>query len=494
MIINYYRRTVLIMLIFGCTFLHSFAQHNDPGLTTGDTGTVTFSYNGNTVTYVTVRAADGQIWLQQNLGSAHAADSINDTLAFGHLFQFGRWDDGHQVPTSITAPTSGLTAKDPSGLGAGSVNFYIGANPNDWWGFTGTTTDEWNDTTISATSGKDPCTAIGPGWSLPSKTDWQAIASQEAITNLATGHSSNLKLVASGNREGKFGNLKDIGKSGSYWSNTPNGLYAKVTAIASSKMNPNDDAYRSYGMSVRCLTNCTGVFPPQSIKGKDTVCMGSTQIYAVPAVHNAAGYDWQFPAGWIVTGPVDNDSINVIVGASAGIIRVKAQNSCGASAEIEMEVHVNPLPQPVIVVTGAELLTGSFVTHTWLFNGQLIPGVTGNSYVATENGNYAVVVTDENGCTDTSEVVTVTLSVGIGKIEAKNKVTIYPNPVNNLLFVESTKSVNLYIYNGLGQLVLVKKSTNILDVSPLPAGIFTLKVMGTAGEYLKTERLIVEKK
>jgi hypothetical protein len=39
----------------------------DPGSNTGDTGCVSFMYQGQQVTYTTVRAKDGNIWLQQNL-------------------------------------------------------------------------------------------------------------------------------------------------------------------------------------------------------------------------------------------------------------------------------------------------------------------------------------------------------------------------------------------------------------------------------------------
>ncbi|WHT39899.1 VCBS repeat-containing protein [Myroides sp. mNGS23_01] len=42
--------------------------NQEPGMNPGDTGCVTFQYNGSTVTYTTVRAVDGTIWLQQNLG------------------------------------------------------------------------------------------------------------------------------------------------------------------------------------------------------------------------------------------------------------------------------------------------------------------------------------------------------------------------------------------------------------------------------------------
>jgi len=55
----------------------------DPGPNPGDTGCVTFTYNGTSVTYTTVRGADNQIWLQQNLGSTQVATSVSDAASYG---------------------------------------------------------------------------------------------------------------------------------------------------------------------------------------------------------------------------------------------------------------------------------------------------------------------------------------------------------------------------------------------------------------------------
>ena len=69
----------------------------DPGPTEGSTGVVNFTYKGQSVAYTTVRAGDGKIWLQQNLGSPQVAFHHNDEASYGDYFQWGRWDDGHQV-------------------------------------------------------------------------------------------------------------------------------------------------------------------------------------------------------------------------------------------------------------------------------------------------------------------------------------------------------------------------------------------------------------
>src|SRR5688572_22406021 len=66
--------------------------------TSADTTKVTFTYNGATVTYgVITSSVTGRKWMDRNLGASQVATAYNDYLAYGHLFQWGRPADGHQL-------------------------------------------------------------------------------------------------------------------------------------------------------------------------------------------------------------------------------------------------------------------------------------------------------------------------------------------------------------------------------------------------------------
>ena len=58
------------------------------------------------LTYGTVTGEDGRIWLDRNLGATQVATAYNDTASYGHLYQWGRYADGHQIRTSSV--TEGL--------------------------------------------------------------------------------------------------------------------------------------------------------------------------------------------------------------------------------------------------------------------------------------------------------------------------------------------------------------------------------------------------
>lgn len=479
-----------IMVAGSFLTMNAFAQ-NDPGTTVGDTGTVNFSYRGNTVTYITVRADDNMIWLQQNLGSSARASSATDITSYGDLFQWGRWDDGHQLRNSTTALASTLTPNNPSALGTGTLLFYTGNNPNDWWS-AGAGTDTWSNNPATATNGIDPCTAIGPGWHMPSQTEWANIVTLEGITNVATGFASNLKLPASGQRDGGNGSLINVGLYGSYWTNTPSSIYAKNISILDNSVNNNDDALRSYGLAVRCMTTCTGVFPPDIINGSDTVCGQSMQTYSVPVVNNAGGYQWSVPAGWTISGPTTGNTINVMTGNTGGTITVMATNTCGNSTPIAMNVAVNPAPNPVITATGNVLSTGSYTSYQWFFNEVVIPGATSATYTATNGGGYRVRVVDANGCVDTSAVYNHTL-VGIEDVPLAESIKVYPNPARSVLNISAPVSVHIAIYSLDGRLLLQKNDAEHIDIGHLSKGMYQVRISDKAGKLLKVEKLTVAK-
>lgn len=59
------------------------------------------------------------------------------------------------------------------------------------------------------------------------------------------------------------------------------------------------------------------------------------------------------------------------------------------------------------------------------------------------------------------------------------QVIFYPNPVKNVLHIESNLSSSEYlvsIYNNIGQLVLISKSTKQIDVSSLKKGVYIINI------------------
>lgn len=224
----------------------------DPGINPGDTGCINFTYDGIATTVATVRGADGNIWLQQNLGSSQVATAMTDTNSYGDIYQWGRWNDGHEKRTSTT--TSIPNPNNPSGI-TSSLTSFINGSSIDWWD-SGSLTDSWSilsPTNVSATDGCDPCKALGAGWVMPTESDWTGIKNAENITNPTTAYASNLKLPASGYRSSSTGNFTFVGQRGYYWSATTSILGGKYFYIGTTIANSSAGAMRGQGHAVRCI-------------------------------------------------------------------------------------------------------------------------------------------------------------------------------------------------------------------------------------------------
>src|SRR5215204_1858030 len=227
----------------------------DPGPTPGSTGVVNFIYKGEAVAYKTVRAKDGKIWLQQNLGSPQVAFHQNDQASYGDYFQWGRWDDGHQAANSPTI-TGGPSLLNPSNIPSGNPNFITGTTAGTkWWGTGGLATDTWSGSSATSTNGKDPCVALGAGWRLPTAADWQNVKSYEDLEGTMAAFQTNLKLPAGGFRDSYGGFVFKNGDNSNYWSSTAgSNSYATVLAIDDNTYSATLRASeRGQGYNCRCV-------------------------------------------------------------------------------------------------------------------------------------------------------------------------------------------------------------------------------------------------
>lgn len=225
----------------------------DPGPAEGSTGVINFIYKGQPVAYTTVRAGDGKIWLQQNLGSPQVAMAVWDEASFGDYFQWGRWDDGHQVRNSSTIQ-GGSSLLNPSNIPSGNPNFITGINSDTrWWGVGGLSTDTWSGPSATSTNGKDPCVALGPGWRSPTAADWQNLKNYDDLDGALAAYMSNLKLPAGGFRDP--GGYVYGGGESYYWSATAAGNSNAISLFISDNtyLATLQPSYRAAGLNCRCL-------------------------------------------------------------------------------------------------------------------------------------------------------------------------------------------------------------------------------------------------
>ena len=216
--------------------------------TTLEQQTVTFIYNGQEVTYGVVEF-NGRPWLDRNLGAQRVANSINDELAYGDLFQWGREDDGHQVRTSNTTSSLSISNSQPN------HNMFILApsSPIDWNENNNWLT-RWTDENGNKTE-YDPCPL---GWRVPSHQEF--ISACEIFQNQQGAFDCELKLPSGGARNPIHGDISGGGKDSFgafYWTSTPH--YGETRnggsdiAFSSSYNTEPMNTEIAVGMSIRCI-------------------------------------------------------------------------------------------------------------------------------------------------------------------------------------------------------------------------------------------------
>ncbi|MGV3504824.1 MAG: ice-binding family protein [Adhaeribacter sp.] len=87
-------------------------------------------------------------------------------------------------------------------------------------------------------------------------------------------------------------------------------------------------------------------------------------IYAVAPVTGATSYNWEVPAGWIITAGQGMPSITVTAGAGQGSITVKASNGCGSSETQSLAVQASPssLAAPATISARGAMCPGKAIT------------------------------------------------------------------------------------------------------------------------------------
>jgi hypothetical protein len=145
---------------------------------------------------------------------------------------------------------------------------------------------------------------------------------------------------------------------------------------------------------------------------------------------------------------------------------------------VTLTLTVNAKPTVVATLTGStQLSTTTFASYVWLLNGSPISGATGQTYTATQTGNYSVIGTDANGCFDTSAAVAVVVN-GITEANTLNA-HIYPNPTEGIVYIDADGLASVEVVDMLGRSVLsmpvAKGSAHTqVDISSFNAGMYIM--------------------
>jgi uncharacterized protein (TIGR02145 family) len=209
--------------------------------------------------YFPVTGADGNVWLNNNLGAdysntakaafnpAQQATSATDHLAYGSLIQWGRKADGHELINWTNGTTgtavNGITSNKSDNPTDALFIIERFSFPYDW------RITQHDTLWATEASANNPCPV---GYKLPTRAQFETLISASSITNSTTAASSAMKFTITGMRENDTGSITQGGSVGRYSSSSPFNTNTILFHVNSSSalITPN---YRAQGYSVRCI-------------------------------------------------------------------------------------------------------------------------------------------------------------------------------------------------------------------------------------------------
>ena len=167
----------------------------------------------------------------------------------------------------------------------------------------------------------------------------------------------------------------------------------------------------------------------------------------------------------------------------------------GAVNGADITVHQLP-PSPPVSNSGTSLSTSASGAFQWTLDGNDLPGANQSSHTPTENGVYHLIITDGNGCKNTSLPLTIdsipgsdtTLSI---PTYAPNGLDIFPNPNSGQFMVSLPDDLESLTVTDLNGRMLNRKTgpftrqKNHFFTLDLPSGLYLLHADTKSGRIIQ---------
>ena len=186
----------------------------------------------------------------------------------------------------------------------------------------------------------------------------------------------------------------------------------------------------------------------------------------------------------------------------AGSYTVVVTDNLGLSSTVSFTINepttlMATISQPILDLEANAIGGTPNFTYQWLFANVVVG--TNATYTPGQNGNYILVITDINGCSDTSQAFSVTNVIsGIGEY-LSNHLLIYPNPFTEKTTIKllhpNNKVFGIALFSPTGQRVKefnasLSENTIIIERENLTKGVYILFIR--TENYTSRNKLIIE--
>ncbi len=234
----------------------------------------------------------------------------------------------------------------------------------------------------------------------------------------------------------------------------------------------------------------------------DTICKNALMQIDDQSTGNFLSYQWTFGIGAnpaSATGPGPHNVTWTVVGNKN--VTLALTNPLGTSTLTKV-VNVRPTPVANFLFndTGSGVsfnnISTNAISYLWDFGDNETSTEVEPVHVYAIEGTYVVTLTATNNCGDHEKVRTVDVTVGTNDAPTDAQISVQPNPNNGqfTLLTPQGMAQKAMIVASDGRIVrtcIIAESQQLIDVSDLPSGAYTLRVITQKG--IQSRQLLIEK-
>lgn len=176
----------------------------------------------------------------------------------------------------------------------------------------------------------------------------------------------------------------------------------------------------------------------------------------------------------------DSLLVNGQLYAAPGNYQIYLSGAEGCDSLVELSLAIDPVNTGISRIDSVFTATDpQAAAYQWINCNGFTPiaGANSRTFTANQNGSYAVIVTNNRGCSDTSNCLTV-MHIGVEENSLLNDLSVYPNPSRELVFNYSNeKIITLTIRDLIGKTHYkgsFTKGSHTLNLEHMEAGLYLL--------------------
>lgn len=217
-------------------------------------------------------------------------------------------------------------------------------------------------------------------------------------------------------------------------------------------------------------------------------------------LNNIANRTYEISANSLVLNYGDLTDLNTVE-LAAGNYKLTVVDQFGGTQIYDFVVESTETIAASLEVSNTEVFVGDAVSlnnttpnsnHVvWSIENTTIGAVNNLTYSFETAGTYEVEMNVSNAdCSDLKAIIinVANKTTAIKTLDGE-EISFYPNPVNNVLNIRSTKAINIEIVDVLGKKVVIT-SKKVINLENVTTGVYFIKIYDESNRLIGTEKIV----